>query len=120
LRTALPGFRLLVVGAGEQDGELRAEALRIGLAAALIQAGQQPYARLPDLVSIAMIGLLPFQVNDITRDIIPIKVLQYLACGRPVVAAPLRETWARSSSPPVTERVTPATSETTAQSVSSA
>ena len=37
-----------------------------------------------------------------------------------VVAAPLRETWARSSSPPVTERVTPATSETTAQTVSSA
>jgi len=31
----------------------------------------------------------PFLITDATRDIFPGKIVQYLACGKPVIATPL-------------------------------
>ncbi|MBM4236641.1 MAG: glycosyltransferase [Firmicutes bacterium] len=37
------------------------------------------------------IGIIPFYLNDLTEAVNPIKYYEYLACGLPVVAPPLRE-----------------------------
>lgn len=37
------------------------------------------------------IGLIPFYLNDLTEAVNPIKYYEYLACGLPVLASPLRE-----------------------------
>jgi glycosyltransferase involved in cell wall biosynthesis len=53
--------------------------------------GRQPYARLPQFCRRFSVGLVPFVVNDFTRDINPIKLREYLSAGLPVVATELPE-----------------------------
>jgi len=59
------------------------------LAGRVILTGVRPYAEVPRWLSIADVAFNSFAINDITRDIIPIKMLQYLAAGRAVVCAPI-------------------------------
>ena len=37
------------------------------------------------------VGIIPFYLNDLTEAVNPIKYYEYLACGLPVVAPPMRE-----------------------------
>jgi glycosyltransferase involved in cell wall biosynthesis len=48
--------------------------------------GQQPYARLPEIMASFDVALMPFALNDATRSISPTKTLEYLAAGLPVVS----------------------------------
>ncbi len=48
--------------------------------------GQQPYERLPEIMSGFDVALMPFELNDATRSISPTKTLEYLAAGLPVVS----------------------------------
>jgi phosphatidylinositol alpha-1,6-mannosyltransferase len=82
-------LRLMIVGAGEQDVELAALVLELGLTSHVILTGMVAYAEVPRYLSLATLALNPFELNDITRDIIPIKILQYQAAGLPVLSTPL-------------------------------
>ena len=53
--------------------------------------GQQPHERLRDFVARADVLLLPYALNDYTRSVLPAKIYECLATGRPMVAAPLPE-----------------------------
>jgi glycosyltransferase involved in cell wall biosynthesis len=86
-----PAAALLVVGSGELDAKLRDRIRERNLGDRVVLTGVQQYADLPPLIAAADIGLLPFEINDITRDIVPIKLTQYLASGLPTLSAPLPE-----------------------------
>jgi glycosyltransferase involved in cell wall biosynthesis len=79
---ALPGASVVLVG------PLLVPALRPALEAipGLVLLGEQPYARLPGLYAAADVCLLPFRLTpfNIARD--SLKLYEYLAAGRPVVA----------------------------------
>jgi glycosyltransferase involved in cell wall biosynthesis len=49
---------------------------------------------LPDLIRSADVCINPFELNGITAKILPTKLFQYMACGKPVVATPLPGTMA--------------------------
>ena len=49
--------------------------------------GDQPWRLLPHLMAKWKAGLLPFAINAATRHAYPLKVLEYLAAGLPVVAS---------------------------------
>jgi glycosyltransferase involved in cell wall biosynthesis len=53
--------------------------------------GAQPYADLPAWVQAFDAGIIPYVLNDWTRAVDPLKLLEYLAAGIPVVATPLPE-----------------------------
>lgn len=53
--------------------------------------GRKPYAELPDYCRQFDVGLIPFQVNELTRAVNPIKLREYLASGLPVVSTPMPE-----------------------------
>lgn len=82
-------LKFLIVG----DGELYPELIRIrrqyNMESCVILTGKQPYERIPEFVAAADVCLLPFQLNDITREVVPIKMYEYMASGRPVVATSL-------------------------------
>jgi glycosyltransferase involved in cell wall biosynthesis len=59
--------------------------------------GQQPHEALRDFIADADVLLLPYVINDYTRAVLPAKVYECLATGRPVVAAPLPELTAHFS-----------------------
>ena len=81
--------RLLIVGAGSAEQRLRALQQSLGLGARVVFAGQQPYSRMPAVLAAADVCLLHSEVNAVTRHIVPIKVYEYMASGKPVLAAQL-------------------------------
>jgi glycosyltransferase involved in cell wall biosynthesis len=61
-----------------------------GLANVRLEGGV-PYDRLPQAVATASLFFLPFKPNDLANSCSPIKIKEYLACGRPVVASAIPE-----------------------------
>ena len=53
--------------------------------------GQKPYRDLPSYVAIFDVGLIPYLSNAYTRSCFPLKLYEYLAAGKPVVATGLPE-----------------------------
>lgn len=53
--------------------------------------GRKLYNELPKYVGQFTVGLVPFQVRDMTHSSSPIKMFEYLAAGVPVVSTPIRE-----------------------------
>ncbi len=47
---------------------------------------------IPDVLSGADVGLIPFCVSPVTNGVSPIKLYEYLAAGKPVVSTPMAET----------------------------
>jgi glycosyltransferase involved in cell wall biosynthesis len=57
----------------------------------VVTLGAQPYSDLPAYVQAFDVGIIPYVDNAWTRAVDPLKLLEYLAAGIPVVAAPLPE-----------------------------
>ena len=53
--------------------------------------GKVSYHQLPNYAANFDVALIPFLVNDLTISVNPLKLLEYLACGLPVVSTPLPE-----------------------------
>ena len=85
----VPEAKLLIVG----DGPLRLKLERIiselGLEKQVIITGFQPYPTMPQYINLATICINTFLISDTTMDIFPAKMIQYIACGKAVVATPL-------------------------------
>ena len=84
-----PRAKLLVVGSGDLDSKLRTIIRAKQLQTQVVLAGRQEFDLVPDIISMCDLALNPFEINEITKEIIPIKLLQYLACGKPVLSSPL-------------------------------
>jgi glycosyltransferase involved in cell wall biosynthesis len=54
-------------------------------------AGAVPPEQAPLAMAGCDVGLIPYKLNEQTRHVNPLKVYEYLAAGRPVVATPLPE-----------------------------
>jgi teichuronic acid biosynthesis glycosyltransferase TuaH len=54
--------------------------------------GAKPYQELPDYLAYFNAGIIPFEVNQITNATSPIKLFEYMAAGKPVIASPMQET----------------------------
>ncbi len=85
------------IGRGEAGTPLR-DLAALGNAHLL---GERRACELAGYVHHCDVGLIPFADNEVTRHSFPMKFFEYLACGRPVVAADLpslvehaREPWA--------------------------
>lgn len=53
--------------------------------------GRRPYASLPGYCKAFSVGVIPFAVNELTRNVNPIKLREYLSAGLPVVSTALPE-----------------------------
>jgi glycosyltransferase involved in cell wall biosynthesis len=51
----------------------------------------QPYANLPDYLARFTVAMIPFVLNTITRATSPIKMYEYFAAGKPVIAPAMPE-----------------------------
>jgi len=85
---AYPNLKLVIVGEGDIYHELR-QLKRDRNLQQLILASWQPYERIPEFIAMADICLLPAHNNEIMRNIVPIKMYEYMACGKPVIATKL-------------------------------
>lgn len=77
--------RLLVVGAGPGVASLRASASDLGVADRVVVSGEVPHDEVHGLLSRAAVGVAPYPRQD-PFYFSPIKVVEYMAAGLPVVA----------------------------------
>lgn len=82
-------LKLFVVGDGDAYQDLLEIKGKYGLGNRIIMTGRQPYNLLPQFLAAADICLLPAYKNEIMRDIVPIKMYEYMAMGKPVIATKL-------------------------------
>lgn len=83
------GTKLLLIGGGEQDADLRAQVAKLGIEDQVIFTGLVNYAQLPDYLALSTVTINPLKKSLVTDTALPHKVLQYLAMGLPVVSTPL-------------------------------
>lgn len=53
--------------------------------------GERPYATLPVSLADFDVAIIPFKVNELIKCTNPVKLYEYMAAGKPVVAAPMPE-----------------------------
>ena len=85
----IPEAKLLIVGDGPQRSKLEAIITELGLQKQVIITGFQPYQTMPQYINLATLCINTFLITEVTRDIFPGKIVQYLACGKAVIATPL-------------------------------
>ena len=85
--------RLRIVGRGRsrQRKALARQIRKLGLEASVSIEGAIPHHQVPQLIAEADLCLAPLGLNDrnITQGCCPIKIIEYMACARPVVASNL-------------------------------
>lgn len=82
-------IKLLAVGEGELWDTLQQMKTRDGMNDRIITVGWQPYAAIPDFLATSDICILPAKNNEIMQNIVPIKMYEYMAAGKPVIATKL-------------------------------
>ena len=83
---------LTVIGDGPSRPDLERRAAELGVADRLVLTGRVEHARVPALIAEADIAVDPAPGTPLNHGSTMIKVSEYLAAGRPVVAYDLRET----------------------------
>lgn len=83
-----PNVWLLVVGGGffGEEEKLRIEAIQLGLAEHLVVAGHVPEERLPAHLALGDVALYPMEDTLLNRAKSPVKVLEPMVMGLPLVA----------------------------------
>ena len=86
LQTALPSAMFLLIGEGAEKERLVELAAARGLSNIQF-LGQQPRERIPAYVSAADLCLVMLKRTELFKTVIPTKLLEYMACERPVIVA---------------------------------
>ncbi len=81
--------KLLVVGKGDSWKELARLVAERGAEDRIKMVDFRPYAQIPSYLSAADVCLLPAYNTETMRNIVPIKMYEYLAAGKPVIATKL-------------------------------
>lgn len=81
----LPAWRFLLVGPADRLVRRRLAGLpNVHL------ADPRPAQEIPALLSSAAVCLMPYPLDAFTHTLFPVKLVEYLAAGRPVVSVPLQ------------------------------
>ena len=83
-------FVLFIVGEGDAYEDLVKIKEKYHLNSNLILAGKQPYDIIPQFIAASDICILPAYPDEkIMQDIVPIKIFEYMAVGKPVITTKL-------------------------------
>jgi len=88
VRADVPDIEVLIVGAGPEEHRLKSLAAELGLDGIAHFVGPVPHEDVPKYINASDICVAPFVGR---RKASPIKVFEYLACGRAVVATDVDE-----------------------------
>ena len=89
LRSTVPRLELRVCGSGEDRDRLAALAREIDPVRIEVSPEPIPFALIPDELEAAHIGVVPTLHDRFTELLLPVKLLEYIHMGLPVVASRL-------------------------------
>jgi glycosyltransferase involved in cell wall biosynthesis len=84
-----PNAKILLIGGGEQDKELRDLVSQLRLEDRVIFTGFIPYAKLSGYLVLTTVAINPMRPGMVSHTAFPHKVIQYMASGLPVVTTKL-------------------------------
>jgi len=83
-------WKMLIVGEGDALEDLKLLREKYNLENRVIFTGQRPYTEMPALIEASDICILPaYPREKVMQDIVPIKLYEYLAMEKPVIATKL-------------------------------
>ena len=83
-------LKLLIVGDGDAYHELQNIVKKHDLSNKVLLTGRKSYSKIPELVAASDICILPAYPDEkIMQDIVPIKIYEYMAMGKPVITTKL-------------------------------
>ena len=92
IKDKIKGIKFLIVGGGPNFEKIKSLVNKKKLKSDVILTNFKPQHEIPKFISLADVCINSFEINKITDRIIPIKILEYLACGKPVLSTPLKGT----------------------------
>ena len=92
VRRRMPRARLVIIGAGRDEGRFRAEADRAGVADGVDFLGWMDYEDALTYLSRCDVGLVPHHVTESWQTTIPNKLFDYMSLGKPVLVSNARPT----------------------------
>jgi glycosyltransferase involved in cell wall biosynthesis/lipid II:glycine glycyltransferase (peptidoglycan interpeptide bridge formation enzyme) len=90
VRAEVPDIGLTLVGAGELGPVLRRRRALLGLSDCVEVMDMVPAHELPAMIEAADAGVVPNRSDVFTDGLLPTKLLEFVAMGRPVIAARTR------------------------------
>jgi glycosyltransferase involved in cell wall biosynthesis len=87
LRRRIPDIRLIIAGSGPAEQELRQLSSSLGLGDCVRFEGFVPHSDLPDLLAQADIGIATSRRNAFRQYASPLKIVEYMAAGLPVICS---------------------------------
>jgi glycosyltransferase involved in cell wall biosynthesis len=102
-------IHLVIAGTSEHLGRFQASAATLGVKQRVHFLGSVSYEKIPEVISASDVAVAPGDASESIDYVIrsPLKVYEYLACGRPVVAGKLDTLVELFSGDPVGFLVTP-------------
>lgn len=85
-------LKFIIVGGGPGFNKLKKLVISKKLESRILLTNFKPQEDLPHYICLADICINPFQINYVTNKILPTKILEYFACGKPVLSTPLEGT----------------------------
>ncbi|MFH0985837.1 MAG: glycosyltransferase family 4 protein [Candidatus Omnitrophota bacterium] len=87
----LAPMRFMIVGDGTDLNRLKKAAEKLGVSEHVMFTGFVPHEEIAAYIAAADICVAPFEDNEVTRCKSPLKIVEYLASGKPVVASAVGE-----------------------------
>jgi glycosyltransferase involved in cell wall biosynthesis len=83
-------LKILIVGDGDAYSDLQQIRDKYQMGDNLILTGKQSYEKIPEFIAASDICILPADPKEkIMQDIVPIKMYEYMAIGKPVISTKL-------------------------------
>jgi glycosyltransferase involved in cell wall biosynthesis len=83
-------LKIIIVGDGDALADLQQIREENHLESNLILTGKQPYEKIPEYIAASDICILPADPKEkIMQDIVPIKMYEYMAIGKPIICTKL-------------------------------
>ncbi len=86
-----PKINFMIVGEGFMESSLKSLASELGIQDKVIFAGSVRHHMIPELIAAADICVAPFKETKVTLCKSPLKIAEYMACGKSILASNVGE-----------------------------
>lgn len=83
-------MKLLIVGGGKGYNETVKLAEKYDVAQNVIFTGTVPYSQVAHYISCMDVGIVPFKLDDVSQNSLPLKIFEYMSCEIPVISTNVR------------------------------
>lgn len=84
-----PRIKALIVGGGPDLESLKNTVMQRSIRN-VIFTGTVPYPEAPDYINQMDVCLIPFKANMVSENSLPLKLFEYMSCGKPVISSHIK------------------------------